>query len=139
MPPRKASAGKFETDYTKFLKRGSLKGARIGVARDFFGQSEETDAVMESAIAKLKELGATVVDPVNFPDCAARDAKGPRSQLADAHPNSRRRSPTICATLKPGYPRTLDELVAKAEDPATGYRVPWKARQHEARLAARHR
>jgi amidase len=30
------------------------------------------------------------------------------------------------ATLKPGYPRTLAELVAKAEDPATGYSSPWK-------------
>ncbi|WP_029920215.1 amidase family protein [Nevskia soli] len=30
------------------------------------------------------------------------------------------------ATLKPGFPRTLSELVAKATDPATGYRSPEK-------------
>jgi amidase len=29
-------------------------------------------------------------------------------------------------TLRPGYPRTLDELIAKASDPKTGYRSPEK-------------
>ncbi len=29
-------------------------------------------------------------------------------------------------TLKPGYPRTLEELIAKAEDPKTAYRSPEK-------------
>ena len=32
------SEGKFESDYTKYLKTGSLKGARIGIARDFMGK-----------------------------------------------------------------------------------------------------
>ena len=31
------SEGRFETDYTKYLKADALKGARIGVARDFLG------------------------------------------------------------------------------------------------------
>ncbi|MBM3516096.1 MAG: glutamyl-tRNA amidotransferase, partial [Alphaproteobacteria bacterium] len=30
-------------------------------------------------------------------------------------------------SLKPGFPRTFDELVAKANDPATKYRAPGKA------------
>lgn len=30
-------------------------------------------------------------------------------------------------TLKPGYPQSFDELVARANDPATGYRSPEKA------------
>src|SRR5882757_7299034 len=34
----KKSEGKFEKDYTKYLKTGSLKGARIGVARDFMAK-----------------------------------------------------------------------------------------------------
>ena len=40
---RVKSAGKVETDYTKFLKVGSLKGARIGVLRGYMGQNAETD------------------------------------------------------------------------------------------------
>ena len=117
----KTSAGKFEKDYTKFLKTGSLKGARIGVARDFFGQSAETDRVMEESITKLKSLGATVVD-IKFPEYFMRARRGMstmgtefKAQVAD-----------YLATLGPGYPKTLAELVAKASDPATGYTSPWK-------------
>src|SRR5712671_2227398 len=32
------SAGRFERDYTKYLKTGALTGARIGIARDFMGK-----------------------------------------------------------------------------------------------------
>lgn len=130
----KASAGSFETDYTKFLKPGSLKGARIGVARDFFKQSEETDAVMESAIAKLKELGATVIDPVNFPE-ALMKSKGPLSQMV-MRAEFKAQIADYLRTLKPGYPRTLEELVAKAEDPATGYSSPWKLASMKQGLSA---
>ena len=43
------SAGRFERDYTKYLKTGALKGARIGIARDFMGKDAGTDAVVETA------------------------------------------------------------------------------------------
>ncbi len=52
-------------DYTKFLDKNALDGARIGVARDLMGAHEGTDAVIEAAIATLKALGAHVVDPAN--------------------------------------------------------------------------
>jgi amidase len=51
-------------DYRRFLEPGALKGARLGVARECFGQHEETDAVIEDAIRQLKALGAKIVDPV---------------------------------------------------------------------------
>jgi amidase len=53
-------------DYTRFLKKGSLKGARIGVARDYFGGDPVIDALAEEAIAKLRVLGAEIIDPVVF-------------------------------------------------------------------------
>lgn len=118
------SFGNSYTDYTQFLKKGSLQGARIGVGRDFMGKDAGTDAVMESAIAKLKELGAEVVD-VKYPGYILM-AKGPiynelvssefKAQITD-----------YLHTLKPGFPKDFDELVAKANDPATGYRSPEKA------------
>jgi amidase len=119
-----AGAGKAESDYTKFLKKGALKGARIGVARDFFKQNAETDRVMEAAIAKLKELGATVIDPVNYPEYVLQA----RQPLLTMVMNSEFKAQiaTYLSTLKPGYPRTLTELVAKASDPAIGYRSPEK-------------
>jgi Asp-tRNA(Asn)/Glu-tRNA(Gln) amidotransferase A subunit family amidase len=51
-------------DYTQFLRRGSLKGARIGVARAYFGGDPEIDALANAAIARMKELGAEIIDPV---------------------------------------------------------------------------
>lgn len=133
-PATKGSAGKFETDYTKYLKRGALKGARIGVARDFFKQSEDTDKVMEAAVAKLKELGATVVDPFNYPEYFLR-MKGPLSQSV-MRAEFKAQIADYLQTLKPGYPRTMAELVAKAEDPATGYSSPWKLASMKQGLAA---
>lgn len=61
------SQGKIPSDYTDFLVQGSLQGARIGVVRDFFGGNPEIDALAEAAIDKLEELGAVIVDPVNYP------------------------------------------------------------------------
>jgi amidase len=68
-------------DYTAFLQRGALKGARIGVPRAFNydklqlpgdeeprgGLNAEQAAVMADAIAVLAREGATVVDPVDIP------------------------------------------------------------------------
>ncbi len=55
-------------DYTRFLKADALNGARIGVPREvYFGYSDKADAVIEEAIAVLRELGAVVVDPADIP------------------------------------------------------------------------
>jgi amidase len=53
-------------DYTQALRRGALQGARIGVARDYFGGDPQADALAEAAVAKLRELGAVIVDPVHL-------------------------------------------------------------------------
>ena len=60
------SKGKSYTDYTQFLDRNGLNGARIGVARNYFGFHKETDEVMEEAVATMKEAGADIVDPVEL-------------------------------------------------------------------------
>ncbi len=56
-------------EYTQFLRRGALRGARIGVDRKFFtldfGGEAPFDAVAEHAIAVMRSLGATIVDPVD--------------------------------------------------------------------------
>ncbi|MFQ5699574.1 MAG: amidase [Myxococcota bacterium] len=54
------------TDYTKGLDAGSLRGARIGVAREFFGFDIRVDALMEAALETMKERGATLIDPVQL-------------------------------------------------------------------------
>jgi amidase len=69
-------------DYTKFLKAGALKGARIGIPRAFYyeqqprrGLNPEQAAVMAAAIAILKAQGAEVVDPADIPSFVDKDPK----------------------------------------------------------------
>lgn len=57
---------KAQRDYTQFLQRGGLKGARIGVMRQYFGRNEKVDRVLETALDAIKAEGATLVD-VKFP------------------------------------------------------------------------
>jgi amidase len=56
-----ASKGK-ALDYTKSLDVNGLRGARIGVTRNFFGGNDRVHAVIEAALAVLKSKGATLVD-----------------------------------------------------------------------------
>jgi amidase len=67
-PATAGSAGKFHTDYTRFLDPDGLRGARIGVTRtNGFGTSEKADAIVEEAIRAMRDAGATIVDPANIP------------------------------------------------------------------------
>jgi amidase len=60
------AAGHLSTDYTQFLKADGLKGARLGIARQYFGFSQATDLLMTEAIEALKRGGAEIVDPANI-------------------------------------------------------------------------
>lgn len=53
---------KAERDYTRFLDPRGLQGARIGIARNYFGFSDRVDKVINEAIDVIKRLGATVID-----------------------------------------------------------------------------
>ena len=83
-----------QRDYTRFLDRGALKGARIGVPRAFFyerytapgtteprgGLNANQHAAMTEAIAVLKKEGAVIVDPADIPSVVEMDRE--RSFLA---------------------------------------------------------
>ena len=56
------NAAKGRTDYELFLQADGLKGARIGVARNYWGRRDEVDRVMNAALEVLKQGGATLVD-----------------------------------------------------------------------------
>jgi amidase len=60
------SPGKSYTDYTQFLDANGLKGARIGVARKYFGFSDGVDGIMAEAIDVMKKQGADMVDPADI-------------------------------------------------------------------------
>jgi amidase len=77
-PPRR--------DYTRFLNRAGLKGARIGIPRANYydetnvpgrgssgGLTDAQKTVMQDAIAVLRAQGATVIDPADIPSVIATD------------------------------------------------------------------
>ncbi len=66
-PATAASAGRAAADYTAFLDREALRGARLGVVRGMFGDHPQVARVMEESLGVLRGLGATLVDPVDFP------------------------------------------------------------------------
>ncbi len=62
-PGRPATA-----NFQEFLRPEALRGARIGVARDFFRPHRKMDPVIAAALEALRSAGAVLVDPVRFPD-----------------------------------------------------------------------
>ncbi len=61
-----ASGGKSQKDYAQYCDPNGLKGARIGVARKYFGFSDAVDALMGQALDVMKKQGATLVDPADI-------------------------------------------------------------------------
>jgi amidase len=75
-------------DYTQFLKKDGLKGARIGIPRAAFydkfttpgadkprgGLNAEQTKAMNEAIAVLKAQGAVIVDPADIPSVVDKNA-----------------------------------------------------------------
>ncbi|MGE4063018.1 MAG: amidase family protein [Rhodospirillaceae bacterium] len=107
----KKSAGKFEKDYTKFLNANGLKGARIGVQRDYMGADPDVDWAIEAAIKAMQRAGATIVD-VRYP-----------KWFLDSHtsmlwsiypPEFAVQIGDYLKTTGPKYPKNLDQLIERA-------------------------
>jgi amidase len=60
------SQGKSFTDYAQFCDPNGLKGARIGVARKYFGFNDAVDALMDQSLDVMKKQGATLIDPADI-------------------------------------------------------------------------
>lgn len=67
----KDSGRRRAADYTVFLDPKGLRGARIGVARNFFGFHDGVETLMAGALAVLRSEGATLVDPASLPGFSA--------------------------------------------------------------------
>ncbi len=61
------SKGRTHRDYTAFLDKNGLRGARIGVARKFFSTSTRANRVLESVLETMKQAGAELIDPADLP------------------------------------------------------------------------
>ena len=70
-PITERSNGHVASDYTKFLDKDGLRGARLGVFRRYIdrdGTDPQIKALTEAAINDLRAQGATIVDPFDLPD-----------------------------------------------------------------------
>ena len=57
------------TSYSRALDAAALEGARLGIWRDGSAAAgPATTAVLDEAVARLRALGAMVIDPVSLPD-----------------------------------------------------------------------
>jgi len=98
-------------DYTKFLRRGALRGARIGIDRRYFtlgyGGEDDIIDVVEPAMQTMEDLGATLVETDSGDSNLYFDAEFTvllyefKGQIAD-----------YLATLQNTSIRTLADLIA---------------------------
>jgi amidase len=106
----RASRGKAQADYTRFLDAKGLAGARLGVARaHFFGGNPAADRAMEAAVAEMKRLGAVIVDPADIATAGKFDDSELDVLLYEFKADLNR----YLAELGPAAPvRTLADLIA---------------------------
>ena len=103
-----ASAGKFQTDYAQYCDPNGLKGARIGVARKYFGFNDAVDALMAESLEVLQKHGATLVDPADLETFAKFDD----SELTVLMYELKADLNAYLARLGPGAPlKTLKEII----------------------------
>src|SRR5688572_18922396 len=87
-PVTALGVGRAPKTYTAMLDGSALKGARIGILRESIGSQSEPDsadftkvtAVFDRAVSELKNLGATLVDPIVIPgvkEALTKRAAGP--------------------------------------------------------------
>lgn len=106
------SVGKSFTDYTQFLDKHALQGARIGIARDFMGADPEVDWVIESALSAMRAAGATIVD-VHYPKWMLEV----KSEFYNTirYPEFAAQIADYLKTTGPQYPKNIKEMIAKAD------------------------
>lgn len=101
------SAGRAHTDYTRFLNRDGLKGARLGIARQILGGHRQVDALFERVVQDLRRQGAVLVDLAEIPNLfnfGQTEGEVLRYEFkADLN--------KYLSRLPAGRPRTLKELI----------------------------
>jgi amidase len=103
-----ASPERAETGYTQYLDPDGARGMRIGVARNFFGFSEQVDQMMAGCLDALRGLGAKIVDPANLDTAAALGEPGLEVLLYEFKAGLN----TYLAGRGPGVPvHSLSELI----------------------------
>lgn len=70
-PATAEASAKARKDYSRCLDVSAIRGARLGVARSFFGVHPKVDELVESALGQLKRLGTELVEDITLKKSAA--------------------------------------------------------------------
>jgi amidase len=139
-------------DYTKFLKRSGLKGARIGIPRAFFydefpppggtgnrgGLNAAQKEAMEEAIVVLEHQGAIVIDPANIPSVVDQKMEnnftkwGQCSGVTNARGSDEDCSVVLKYGMKRDFNAWLKSLGAAPPVKTLGELIAWNKSQEKA-------
>ena len=99
-------------DYTAFLEADGLRGARLGVVRDFFGGDPEIDGLAEGALATMESMGAELVE-VKLPQKILDNYLGEGGRAIRRLSDYRFRSDweAYLATLQGDVPKTVARFI----------------------------
>jgi amidase len=111
-------------DYTRFLRRDGLRGARVGIPRAFFfdrtpvpgssqlrgGLTADQAKLMADAVAILRKEGAVIVDPADIPSIVDKDRRQNYSlwPICSGAANARGRDENCSITFKYGMKRDFN-------------------------------
>lgn len=135
-PATRKSQGLYYTDYTQFLKKDALSGARFGLLVDFLGVDSEVDKVINSAVATIRAQGGEVVE-IKLPAhiLTSRQTLFNTIRMTEF----KAQLTAYLETLKPGFPRSHTEMRAMAQEylanpPKMGFANParWEIFEAEA-------
>ncbi|MEP6644122.1 MAG: amidase [Acidobacteriaceae bacterium] len=103
-----ATAGSADkaVDYTRFLDPNGLQGARIGVARKYFGFNDAVDKLMESLLEAMKRHGAVLIDPADLPSHGKFDDTELTVLLYESKTDL-----NAYLAKRPGAPKSLKEII----------------------------
>ena len=110
--PLRKKAAQGQLDYTRYLNKDSLRGARLGAIRDFFGGDPEIDRLAEKALDTMRARGAEIID-IHL-DPAFLDyyiINGPANIRTIADYRFRADWEKYLATLGPDVPKTVQEFI----------------------------
>jgi amidase len=101
-------------DYTRLLDAKALKGARLGVARDYRGGNREVDAAFEQAVKTLKAQGAETLD-IKLPAELMNAWDGMLARVVETE--FRDQIDAYLTNTEGGMPHDLAELLRMSESP----------------------
>jgi amidase len=96
----------------QFLNAKALQGARLGVLTDYAGSDDSVKQIFAATRAKLEALGATLVE-IKLPEFILE-----RQSIHETmRPGEFKvQIGNYLSTLKPGYPRTLQDLITLSDN-----------------------